>query len=64
MPQLDWLTFGAKYSGSLARTVPDDKIEEGSIILAPVVLAYQTQMFGVPSKPGVAASHKDIVSRL
>jgi hypothetical protein len=56
------LAFGAGYSGNLAKTVPDDQIGEDPIGHVLVVPAYQTHMFLVPPKLGVAASHKGMAT--
>lgn len=55
-PLPDWSAFVAEDSSSFAGTVYDNRVEEHPIGLALVVLVYQTQKFGVPSKSGVVAS--------
>jgi hypothetical protein len=47
-PMPDWSTFMTENSGILSGAVTGDQIEERPIDLAPVVLIYQKQEFGVP----------------
>lgn len=54
--------FAAKHSSNLVRLVSDDRIEEDSIGLVLVTLIYETRKFWGAPKPGVVASHKDMVA--
>lgn len=47
-PLSDWLAFVAEESSILVVIMPADQIKEHPINLAPVVLAYQKYMSGVP----------------